>query len=133
MKSSQIVTLILRLCVAALLGWAGSLKLSSSPSEIALFTTLGMEPHGRFLVGVLEIAAGILILVPASFIPGAILTWGLMAGAILAHLTKIGVSGQSGIFFAAAVATLIAASLILYLNRANVQFLNRMFGRSRHD
>jgi putative oxidoreductase len=124
MNFNQILTTILRLFVAILLGWAGYLKLSSAPVEVELFTSLSMEPHGRYLVGILELGAAVLILLPQGIVQGAILAWGLMAGAILAHLTRIGIAGQAGVLFGAA---LVSASVIIYLNRSRVSFLNRMF------
>ena len=127
MKSSQILTLVLRLFVAILLGWAGFHKLRSGEADIKLFTSLGMEPHGRHLIGGVEIAAAILVLLPQCVVFGAILSWGLMAGAVLAHLTKLGVSGHAGVHFAAALAALISSSLIIYLNRSHIKFIKHMF------
>ena len=133
MKSAQILTLVLRIFLALLLSWAGYLKLSSAEVEIELFTTLGMEPIGRYLIGALEVAAAILILLPQSVVYGAVLSWGLMAGAVIAHLTKIGITGPSGILFGAAVLALISSTLIIYITRNRIEFLDHMFNSHKSN
>ena len=40
-----------------LMGWNGFMKLASYQIEIDIFTALGLEPAGRYLVGVAEIVA----------------------------------------------------------------------------
>ena len=133
MKSAQILTLVLRIFLALLLSWAGYLKLSSAEVEIELFTTLGMEPIGRYLIGALEVAAAILILLPQSVVYGAVLSWGLMVGAVIAHLTKIGITGPSGILFGAAVLALISSTLIIYITRNRIEFLDHMFNSHKSN
>lgn len=129
MKPSNPTTLILRIFITVLLGWAGFQKVSGAQESIAVFARIGMEPLGRYLIGILELAAAFLILFPSSLIAGAILTWGLMAGAVLAHLTRLGVSGPSAPLFVAALLTLFSASLLIYQNRSNAGFLNKMFSK----
>ena len=119
--------LLLRGFIAILLGWAGFQKIRGDEASIEVFTTLEMEPFGRHLIGILEIGGALLILFPPSIVAGAILTWGLMAGATLAHLTKLGISGPAGTLFLSALAALVSSTIVLYLNRSRSRLLNKMF------
>ncbi len=65
-------------------------KLSSKPSEVQLFSVLGMEPTGRFIIGIIEGLAALLLLSPRYSAAGAFLALGTMLGALIAHLTVIG-------------------------------------------
>jgi len=51
---------------------------------------------GRIGSGALELVASILILVPPTVWIGSILAIGLMAGAILSHITVIGIFRDDG-------------------------------------
>ena len=85
---------ILRLVAAVILLQTLYFKFSAAPESIYIFSKLGMEPWGRIGTGVLELIAGILILIPATTVFGALLATGLMAGAILFHITKLGITVQ---------------------------------------
>ncbi|KAB2836777.1 DoxX family protein, partial [bacterium] len=61
-------------------------KLSSKPNEVQLFTVLGMEPTGRFIIGIVEGLAALLLLSPRYSAGGAFLALGTMLGALIAHL-----------------------------------------------
>ena len=65
-------------------------KLSSRPGEVRLFSELGMEPTGRYLIGIIEGIAALLLLYPPYSPAGALLAVGTMVGALIAHTTVIG-------------------------------------------
>ena len=92
---STIGVWILRLLAAIILLQTLYFKFSAAPESIYIFSKIGMEPWGRIGTGVLELIAGILILVPATTAYGASLAIALMAGAIFFHLTKLGISVQN--------------------------------------
>lgn len=72
-------------------------KFSAHPESVAVFTTLGVEPWGRILSGVVELIAAIALIIPASRLYGAMAGAGVMVGAILSHLFVIGIeSGDDG-------------------------------------
>jgi len=50
-----------------------------------------VEPFGRIASGVMELVAGILLLIPRTTVWGAFLGFGIMAGAILSHLLVLGI------------------------------------------
>ena len=66
-------------------------KFTASPESVYIFSKVGIEPWGRILVGILELIAGILLIIPLTAWLGAILAIGLMAGAVGMHLTLLGI------------------------------------------
>lgn len=97
-------------------------KFSGAQESIYIFSRLGMEPWGRIGTGILELIASILILYPRTTVIGAILGTGLMSGAILFHLTKLGVSvqGDGGQLFIYALLVLLSCSFLLFNNRKEI-------------
>ena len=95
-------------------------KFTGAPESVYIFETLGMEPFGRYASGVAELIASILLLIPALTWLGAFLAIGVMSGAIMSHLTILGIVVQDdgGTLFALAVIVALASSLVVYLHRA---------------
>lgn len=93
-------------------------KFTAHPESVALFSKLGVEPWGRIGTGIIELIAGILLLVPATAFIGAVLGIGLMAGAILSHLTVIGIesSGDGGQLFALALIVLFCSMITAWMH-----------------
>jgi len=111
---------ILRLVAAVILLQTLYFKFSAAPESIYIFSKLGMEPWGRIGTGVLELIAGILLLIPATTVFGALLATGLMAGAIFFHIAKLGISVQDdgGQLFIYALLVFVSsiALIIIYRN-----------------
>ncbi len=121
MKTSQVLTWVCQLLAAALLATAASSKFLSTEASVQLFTNLGMEPGGRYVVAVLE-AAGALLLLTENFAAiGAVLGTSVMVGAGIAHATKLGFgSPAETIFWGACFASCHA---VLYLRRKTIPLL----------
>jgi hypothetical protein len=66
---------------------------------------------------VVELIAAILLLTPRTVTIGAILSCGVMAGAIMSHLTRLGivVKNDGGLLFGLAVTVLAASAIVLAL------------------
>lgn len=94
-------------------------KFSAAPESVYIFTTLGLEPWGRIGIGSLELVASILIVIPKTTSLGALLAVGIMAGAILSHLTKLGIVVQNdgGQLFTLALAVFICSAILLIIYR----------------
>lgn len=94
-------------------------KFSAAPESIAIFTKLGIEPYGRIGTGIIELVASILLLIPNKSRFGALIGFCVMFGAILSHLTILGISvnNDSGTLFTLALITFICCSLILFVER----------------
>jgi hypothetical protein len=107
-------------------------KFTGAPESVYIFTTLGMEPVGRIGSGVAELAAAVLLAIPAWSWLGAALGVGIMSGAILSHLTVLGipVQGDGGLLFALAVTVFALCAWVLIQQRYRVLlFVQRMMGR----
>lgn len=119
--------LALRLIVAIILIQTLRFKFSAHPDSVYIFETVGLEPIGRIGIGILELIAAILILIPKTIWIGAGLTLGLIGGAIVMHLTKLGieVKNDGGLLFGTAVLTFILSALILFLHKKNIPFLKK--------
>jgi len=91
------LTLVAQVLAAMALLMAGVMKLAGEETSVQIFTQLGMEPTGRFLVGFIEITAAMLLLSPFAAI-GALLSSAVMCGAIIAHATFLGleIEGDHG-------------------------------------
>src|SRR3954463_8927449 len=87
----SIVAWILRLIAAVILLQTLFFKFTAAPESVYIFTRVGAEPWGRIGSGVLELIAAMLLLTRAWSPYGAILTAGVMAGAIGSHLTVLGI------------------------------------------
>ncbi|MFD2823895.1 DoxX family membrane protein [Lacinutrix iliipiscaria] len=116
------LSLILRIIVALILIQTLRFKFTAHPDSVYIFKQVGLEPYGRIAIGVLELIAGILLLIPKTVWLGASLTIGIIGGAIFMHLTLLGivVNNDGGILFVTAVVTFVLASLILFLYRQDV-------------
>ena len=71
-----------------------------------------MEPWGRIGVGIAELIAAVMLVIPRTAWLGAVLALGLMVGAIGMHLTLLGieVQGDGGyLFLLALIVTLCSA------------------------
>lgn len=128
MKSNKII-LILRIAVAIILIQTLRFKFTAHPDSVYIFETVGLEPFGRIGIGILELIAGILLLIPKTVWAGATLTLGLIGGAIMMHLTQLGieVKGDGGVLFYTAVLTFILSAIILFNQRKAIPFIGKKF------
>ena len=87
----KIVYIVARLVAAFIMGQTLYFKFTGSPESVHIFTEVGIEPWGRWLVGILELIASVLLIIPRTARVGGMLALGLMAGAIGIHLTILGI------------------------------------------
>lgn len=94
-------------------------KFTGSEESVYIFTTVGMEPWGRIGTGIVELIASVLLVINATAWLGAALAFGIMAGAIVMHLTVLGIEikGDGGQLFIYALMVLVSAVFILVTNR----------------
>ncbi len=57
---------VLRVIVAIILIQTLRFKFTAHPDSVYIFTQVGLEPFGRIGIGVLELIAGILLLIPKT-------------------------------------------------------------------
>lgn len=114
MKKLKLFSWLAQIVVAVILIQSLYFKFTGQPISKELFSMLGVEPWGRILTGVLELVAGILILIPATIIYGAILSLIIISGAIVSHLFVIGISfgGDSSLFLLAVLVFVLSVFVI---------------------
>ncbi|MDO5981194.1 DoxX family protein [Flavivirga spongiicola] len=119
--------LVLRLIVAAILIQTLRFKFTAHPDSVFIFSHVGLEPYGRIGIGILELIAGILLLIPKTIWMGATLTLGVIGGAIFMHLTQLGivVNNDGGILFITAIVTFILSAVILYVYKNDIPFIKK--------
>src|SRR5215470_20330019 len=100
----SIVSWTLRIVAAVILLQTLFFKFTAAPESVYIFTKVGAEPWGRIASGVVELIAAALLLTPRFNWLGSLIALGVMAGAILSHLTVLGVEvqGDKGLLFSLA-------------------------------
>ena len=130
------VSWFLQLVVAGILLQTLFFKFTGAEESVYIFSTVGrffniagLEPWGRIGSGIVELIASLLLIVPATAPIGAILTIGVMAGAIMSHLVVLGieVKGDGGLLFGLALTAFIGSAIVLVLRRAQIPVLGRFF------
>lgn len=117
--------LALRLAIAIILVQTLRFKFTAHPDSVYIFSTVGLEPFGRIGIGVLELMAAVLILIPKTIWAGALLTFGLISGAVMMHLTQLGIeiNNDGGKLFYLALITLILSGTILWFERKKIPII----------
>jgi len=124
----RIIYWIIRLVPAVILLQTLFYKFSAAPVSVYIFESLGLEPVGRIGIGVLELIAAAMILLPRTSILGAVLSLGLMMGALFSHLTVIGVNvhNDGGQLFALALIVALFSVFILIAERSKIYMFLEM-------
>jgi putative oxidoreductase len=117
-SGQAILSWALRIGVAVILFQTLFFKFTGAAESVYIFSTLGLEPAGRIGSGIAELIAVVLLLYPATVTLGALLSLGVISGAILSHLTKLGIAvtnsdgtSDGGLLFALAL-TVFFGSLV---------------------
>lgn len=129
MHFKNISSWLLRLTAAIILFQTLYFKFGGHPESVELFTKLGVEPWGRIGTGVIELIASLLLIIPSTVFLGAFLGVGLMAGAILSHLTVIGIEskGDGGQLFMLAIIVLLCCLFLCFMHKAQaIQYLHKL-------
>jgi uncharacterized membrane protein YphA (DoxX/SURF4 family) len=132
-KGQTIASWVLQIVVAAILFQTLFFKFTGAEESIYIFETLGMEPWGRIGSGVVELIAVILLLIPSTVTIGAIIAAGVISGAIMSHLTKLGVvvKDDGGLLFALAVVVFAGSLAILFIRRSQIPVIGQAwFGKA---
>ena len=132
MKTSAILYWLARIVAALIMAQTLYFKFSAAPESVEIFTTVGMEPWGRIGVGVMELIASILLLINATAWLGAALAAGLMGGAIMMHLTILGIAvrGDGGYLFTLALVVLVWSLYVLFYNKDRIVTVWKNFGKA---
>ena len=126
-RTQSVVSWTLQVVVAGILLQTLFFKFTGAEESVYIFTTVGAEPWGRIGSGVMELIAGVMLLTPALVPYGAILTLAAMSGALLSHLTLLGieVKGDGGLLFGLALTCFVGGAIILGIRRAQLPLHGR--------
>lgn len=129
-SKSNIISWICRIVVAVILFQTLFFKFTGAEESKYIFSTLmgpEFEAYGRIGSGVVELFAVIFLLIPSKTWLGALVALGTISGAIMSHLTMLGivVKEDGGLLFALAVTVFVLSSLILFIHRRELPVLGR--------
>lgn len=120
-KAFVIASWVLRGVTAAILLQTLFFKFSGAKESVYIFSALGLEPWGRIGTGIVELIAGVLLLVPPTVVWGAGLSLGVISGAIVSHLTRLGVAlpavDDHGELFTLAMIVFVCSAAVLMMHR----------------
>ena len=118
-------------------------KFTAAPESIYIFTKLGIFVHNYFPSasvggvevsarigsGIMELIAAMLLLTPRFVWAGAVLAMAATGGAIVSHLTFLGieVQGDKGLLFSLAIAVFVTSAIALFLHRMQIPVLGKRF------
>ncbi|GAA3125005.1 hypothetical protein GCM10010530_53300 [Kribbella aluminosa] len=108
---------MVQVVLAAMFVMAGLPKLSGDPVMVDIFDAVGAGQWLRYVVGVLELAGAIGLLVPRLCGPAALGLSFLLVGATLTNLVAIGASPAIPLGY------LLMAAGIVWFRRASIQAL----------
>jgi uncharacterized membrane protein YphA (DoxX/SURF4 family) len=124
-----VVSWVCRIIAALVLVQTLFFKFTGAEESVYIFTQLGAEPWGRWASGTAELIVAVLLVVPRTAWLGAILGLGIMFGAILSHLTKLGivVVDDGGFLFGLALVVTICCAATLFIHRRDLPVLGSRF------
>lgn len=127
-KNAAVASWTLQVVVAAILTQTLFFKFTGAEESKYIFETLGLEPVGRIGSGIVELVAVVLLLMPRTVVFGALLALGVISGAIMSHLTKLGIVVQDdgGLLFGLACVVLVSSVAILFIRRLGIPILGPM-------
>lgn len=118
-KSRNTWTWLLRVIAAGIMLQTLFFKFTAAPESVYIFSKVGMEPWGRIMVGIFELVASVLILIPRTTAYGALIGIGVMTGALFMHIFRLGivVQNDSGQLFIYALLVLGSCLTLAYWQR----------------
>jgi len=124
-KTALYVSWALQVLSAIILLQTLFFKFTAAPESVYIFDKVGLGAPGRIGTGVAELIAAVLLLIPATAWAGAILSVGLMGGALVSHLTVLGieVQGDGGYLFGLGLFVFTGCLLVLYIRRRQIPLL----------
>jgi putative oxidoreductase len=139
----SIFSWVCRIVAAIILVQTLFFKFTAAPESVYIFTKLGafihtyvpfasiatVEVSGRIGSGIMELIAAVLLLIPRVVWAGAVLAMAATGGALVSHLTFLGieVQGDKGLLFFLAVAVFVMSAISLFLHRMQIPVFGKRF------
>lgn len=121
-----VLSYVFQFLAAVILFYAAYQKLVGSKASIYIFESLGIG-ESRMLIATIEGLAAILLLTKSFPHYGAILGFGTMLGALIAHISVLGlnVDGDGGSLVVLMLVLMISTLLVMLIRRRNLPFIGR--------
>lgn len=122
-----------RVIVAIILLQTLFFKFAGAEESKYIFSTVLSPEHeawGRIGSGVIELIAAVLILIPRISWLGALIAFGTISGAIMSHLTLLGivVMDDGGLLFGLAATVFVLSAVLLLIHRRELPVVGQVFG-----
>lgn len=122
-----------RVIVAIILLQTLFFKFAGAEESKYIFSTVLSPEHeawGRIGSGVIELIAAVLILIPRTSWLGALIAFGTISGAIMSHLTLLGivVMDDGGLLFGLAATVFVLSAVLLLIHRRELPVIGQVFG-----
>lgn len=126
--SARALSWTLQVLAAAILAITLPYKWTGADETVRLFDALGAGAAGMYGTALLETVAVALLLSPRLAVLGGVLTAGLLSGAVLSHLTVLGIlwDGDASLFTMAVIG-LGAAAGVTWLRRRQLPLVGARF------
>jgi len=113
---------LLRLLPAAIMLQTLYFKFTGQPESVYIFSSLGVEPWGRIVSGIVELIASLLLLIPPTTFIGALLAACTMVGAIGSHFLILGIEvmDDGGQLFTYACIVLVSSIILLIKHKSQL-------------
>jgi putative oxidoreductase len=124
----RILSWVLRTTAAVILLQTLYFKFTGAEESVFIFSTLGAEPWGRYGSGLVELAAAIALFVPAMSAFGGVMAVGIAGGALVSHLTVLGIEirGDGGLLFGLAATVLVCGLGVTAIHRRELPFVGAL-------
>ena len=109
--------------IVVIIGQTLPFKYSGHEESVWIFSQMGWEPWGRYLIAVVETAA-IILLLSRWYIIGGIITLSVISAANFLHFTRLGfnINGDGGLLFGLSVIVIVCSLVIVvHWNRMRTQ------------
>jgi len=124
-KSSTIGSWSAQIITASIIGMTIPFKFMYPEETAAIFDQIGGRPIAT-LIGIAELIAVVMLLIPRTAAIGGVWAAGIMSGAIFSHLTVLGINAGEGMFFMA-IAAFATASSVAAIRRKELPIIGAKF------
>jgi putative oxidoreductase len=136
--ATAVVPWVAQIFVAVILAQTLFFKFTYAPETRSIFESRGGRPVAT-LVGLAELACVVLLLYSRTAAIGAALSLAVIGGAIVTHLTSLGLvvknpdtgEGDGGLLFGLAVAVAVGALVVLWYRWQQLPFVGKLVGGAR--
>jgi putative oxidoreductase len=136
-RRMKVLSWVLQAVVAVILLQTLFFKFTGAPESVYIFSKLGAEPWGRIVSGLFELVAAALLLFPRTVAVGALMSLGVISGAIFSHLTVLGVAltevGDHGELFALALVVFVGSAVVLFIRRRELPFVGTVLSKEARE